>query len=261
MNPKMKIKGTVFRALLVAGCWAVLFTATTVQASAEQPAVRTIQTSERAAVDALEQKQTEIDAYMAGQGQAELEQLGFTVTNTGAVGDKVEVGITPYAEKHAEFLYEKFGRDLVNVVEGQQAQLLASVSVEGDAPADDALEQKQTEIDAYVTGQGQAELEQLGFTVTNTGAVGDKVEIGITPYAEKHAEFLYEKFGRDLVNVVEGQQSELFAATAASAPAVDAAAASSEKPTVNRTILWIAVVVVLSAAILMVSRKKLFGRK
>jgi hypothetical protein len=63
---------------------------------------------------------------------------------------------------------------------------------------------KQKEIDDFVFGTGSEELAKLGFKVTHTAPVGDRVEIGIVPYEENYAKFLYEKFGRDKVSVVEG---------------------------------------------------------
>ena len=88
-----------------------------------------------AAEDRLTNKQAEIDEYVAGAGQEELSAQGFTVTHTGVVGDKVEVGITPYNEQHAEFLYAKFGRDIVQVVEGEQAILYGANAAEADVVA------------------------------------------------------------------------------------------------------------------------------
>lgn len=77
--------------------------------------------------------------------------------------------------------------------------------VESVPGIDPAVLAKQREIDAYVFGtEGSEELAKLGFKATYTAPVGDRVEIGILPYEESHAEFLYEKFGRDQIVVVEG---------------------------------------------------------
>ena len=78
--------------------------------------------------------------------------------------------------------------------------------VTGSVPGiDPAVLAKQREIDAYVFGtEGSKELAGRGFKATHTAPSGDRVEIGILPYEESHAEFLYEKFGRDQIVVVEG---------------------------------------------------------
>jgi len=88
--------------------------------------------------------------------------------------------------------------DGVNVGRASDAMTLTESGIDPDLLA------KQKEIDDFVFGKGSEVLGKLGFKVTHTGPVGDRVEIGILPYKESHAEFLYETFGRDRVSVVEG---------------------------------------------------------
>jgi hypothetical protein len=66
-------------------------------------------------------KQIELDRYLFGQGAQELADRGFTVTHTVPLDNYVEIGINPYNEKNAEFLYETLGRDKIKIVEGTQA--------------------------------------------------------------------------------------------------------------------------------------------
>ncbi|OQB21439.1 MAG: hypothetical protein BWY11_02181 [Firmicutes bacterium ADurb.Bin182] len=73
----------------------------------------------------------------------------------------------------------------------------------GSAFADSGLEQKQAEIDKTVFEEKSDEIAGMGFMVTNTGVVGEYVEIGISPYEERFADYLYSLFGED-VKVVEG---------------------------------------------------------
>ena len=81
-------------------------------------------------------KQREIDAYVFGtEGSEELAKRGFKATYTAPVGDRVEIGILPYEESHAEFLYEKFGRDQIVVVEGFEAVLMEGPVTILPAPA------------------------------------------------------------------------------------------------------------------------------
>lgn len=74
---------------------------------------------------------------------------------------------------------------------------------------DSRLLQKQAEIDKYVFEDHAKEIEAKGFKITYTGPMGEYVEIGITPYSEENAKFLYDIFGNDMVKVVEGQQAVL----------------------------------------------------
>lgn len=79
-------------------------------------------------------------------------------------------------------------------------------------PENSAVYQKQREIDQYVFEQHKQEIEAKGFTVTHTGPMDAYVEVGITPYTQENADYLYGIFGRDMVKVVEGQQAVLLAA-------------------------------------------------
>lgn len=118
-----------------------------------------------------------------------------------------------------------------------QAFINQGGGVQGQAAVDDALLLKQREIDQYVFEQHRQEIEQKGFTVTHTGPMNDYVEVGITPYYEENAEYLYKIFGKSQVKVVEGHQAVLYqsgAATASDMPlsvnpdaAVDAKSAGS----------------------------------
>lgn len=70
------------------------------------------------------QKQSEIDQYLFVQHREEISQKGFMVTHTGPMDNYVEIGIEPYNDDNAEYLYKLFGRDKVKVVQGQQATTL-----------------------------------------------------------------------------------------------------------------------------------------
>lgn len=91
-----------------------------------------------------------------------------------------------------------------------------SILAASDQPVENqALLQKQREIDQYVFEQHKAEIEQHGFKVTHTGQTGEYVEVGITPYSEENATYLYGLFGKERVKVVEGQQAVLMTSDAA----------------------------------------------
>lgn len=68
--------------------------------------------------------QWQIDRYVFYENAGKIAEAGFTVTHTAPVDGVVEIGILPFSEEKAEFLYEIFGWDKVKVVEGIQAILL-----------------------------------------------------------------------------------------------------------------------------------------
>jgi hypothetical protein len=55
------------------------------------------------------------------------------VTHTGPQNDYVEIGITPYNDANANYLYGIFGKDMVKIVEGQPAVTLGNGEVSGNS--------------------------------------------------------------------------------------------------------------------------------
>jgi hypothetical protein len=120
--------------------------------------------------------------------------------------------------------------------------------------SESALLKKQQEIDKYVFEDHGKEIEAKGFKVTNTGQIKDYVEIGITPYSEANADYLYKIFGKDKVKIVEGMQAQLLnnAVTSTAAPL-------KAKPTANGgspIIYAVAVIAAIGAASLIMRRRK-----
>lgn len=83
-------------------------------------------------------------------------------------------------------------------------------------PVSEAMYQKQSEIDKYLFDEHKDEIAAKGFTVTNTSATNEYVEIGITPFNEENAEYLYQVLGKDQIKVVEGIQAVTFGTGTAS---------------------------------------------
>lgn len=77
----------------------------------------------------LYEKQQEIDKYLFEEHAKEIANLGFKVTHTAVMDNQVEIGITPYNDTNADYLYDAFGKEAVNVVEGEQAVILKSEAV------------------------------------------------------------------------------------------------------------------------------------
>ncbi len=103
------------------------------QAAVVQPAVGQAQQSTVAG--GLLEKQKEIDTYVFEQHAKEITDKGFKVTHTAPMDGYVEVGITPYNEANADYLYKVFGKDMVKVVEGEQATTMGIAS-DSDKPAE-----------------------------------------------------------------------------------------------------------------------------
>lgn len=118
------IKNKAIHAMIIGTC---VFASSLAGVYADTTAVDkpvTIQIEQVNASDPLMQKQSEIDQYVFEKNAKDFTDKGITVTNTGVMGDYVEVGITPYNETNANYIYEIFGKDQVKVVEGVQAKTL-----------------------------------------------------------------------------------------------------------------------------------------
>ena len=159
----------------------------------------------------LAKKQEEIEYILFNTNNKEIESKGFKVLSTGMVNKFVEVRIEPYNEENAEYLYGILGRDKVKVV-GEQG-LVAETPYDSElsptfsaTAINEEMLNKQREIDLYVFDSHKDEIDEKGFKVTHTEPLDNYVEIGIMPYNEENAEYLYNVLGRDIIKVVEGIQ-------------------------------------------------------
>ncbi len=76
------------------------------------------------------------------------------------------------------------------------------------AVVNSSMDEKQREIDNYLFGEHGKDLEKMGFKITSTFPTEEGyLQIGITPYKDKFADYLYELFGKDVIKVVEEDQS------------------------------------------------------
>lgn len=76
--------------------------------------------------DTILQKQQEVDQYLFEEHSQEIKEKGITVTNTGPQDGYVEIGITPFNEENANYLYGIFGKDKIKIVEGIQANTMST---------------------------------------------------------------------------------------------------------------------------------------
>jgi hypothetical protein len=114
---------SIFLHTLILSLSLIFISAGTVLASSENAKVLTTQSQNAHSESALLEKQQEIDKYVFEDHAKEIAGKGFKVTNTGQIKDYVELGITPYSEANADYLYKIFGKENVKVVEGIQSQL------------------------------------------------------------------------------------------------------------------------------------------
>lgn len=108
----------------------------------------------------------------------------------------------------------------------------SSPAFAGEAQSDEltALYEKQSEIDKYLFKDHAKDIEEKGFRINYTGVIEDKVEIGISPYSDENAEYLYEIFGKDVIHVVESEVPQLYTAEIATTAVAD-------EPTVDGTLI------------------------
>ncbi len=127
------VKLKIVQAMIIGCCFTVFSTgAAFAETGSKDEQPTEIQTTKSG--DVLLQKQTEIDKYVFETHRDELEKKGITVTHTGPQSEYVEIGITPYNDTNAEYLYEIFGREIVKVVEGQQAVTLGTAVASNNSP-------------------------------------------------------------------------------------------------------------------------------
>lgn len=104
------------------------------------------------------------------------------------------------------------GRDNPLAVESIQLGPDTPVSsVSNSAPqVSEEITNLQIEIDRYLFNQHSEDISKRGFKVTHTVPTEEYVEIGIEPYSEENAEYLYSLFGKDKIKVVAGEQVILY---------------------------------------------------
>ena len=133
----------------------------------------------------------DIDRYLFQDHKKDLEVRGITVTHTGPVKDRIEIGIMPYTEENAQFLYKALGREGIVVVPSTQATLYvkdANETVEAFAPQSGTISEdvltKYQEIALYVAENGK-DLAKRGTRVTYVKPTASSVEVASYPYTKK----------------------------------------------------------------------------
>ncbi|EKN65468.1 copper amine oxidase domain-containing protein [Neobacillus bataviensis LMG 21833] len=80
-------------------------------------------------IDAMIEKQKEVDKMIFEEKQAELAEKGITVTYTAPLETSIEIGIQPYNEETINYFNEIFGVNNVSIVDGGQQAVIMSSNV------------------------------------------------------------------------------------------------------------------------------------
>lgn len=142
--------------------------------------------------------------------------LSFTVVFSGAVfaNDQSVEPMLKSLPVDTVKMEEAEGDVFIQIMEEDAPDAAVSHMAEEPAITEDILN-KQKEIDQYLFGDYMKDIEEKGFTVSHTVPTEEYVEIGITPYTEENAQYLYSIFGKEQVKVVEGELVELYDSNAA----------------------------------------------
>lgn len=141
------IKNKLLKAVALGLCMSVVFTGTAFAQSGggTSPSFGGVNAEEN---DILFEKQAEIDLYVFSEHAEDIRKQGFQVHYTGVADTFVEIGISPYNEKNADYLYDIFGKDFVKVVASDEPVLYATTDVANAA----------SDLDATVTDAVDAEI-------------------------------------------------------------------------------------------------------
>ncbi|NLP35199.1 MAG: hypothetical protein GX359_08415 [Clostridiales bacterium] len=116
------IKKNLLKAAALGLCMSVLFTGTAfAQAGGGISSSYEGVVSDEA--NALFEKQAEIDRYVFYDHAEDIRKQGFEIYYTGVADTFVEIGINPYSEEHADYLYDIFGKEIVKVVPSEEVVL------------------------------------------------------------------------------------------------------------------------------------------
>lgn len=226
----------------------------------------------------LSKLQSDIDQYVFTDHTADIEKQGFQVTQTVVTNGYVEVGITPFSDENANYLYDLFGKDNVKVVKSDEVKVFKTTeAVAPDTPAsseaaDNSLVKRQDEVNKVLFEDKSSDLESKGISIMHTTPVEDYIEVGILPYNDENVKYIYSLTGEDKVKVVEGKEPELMATSGIATDgemtateegnvktvsATDTTAGNKEKESENiLPIAGVAAVAVIIGGAVVISQKK-----
>ncbi len=135
------IRKHLLKAVLLGLCMASLYTgnAFAMEAGSVAPAVGTKELTPE--LQKLYDKQKEIDRILYDEHAKDIEEKGFFISSTGVIEDAIEISISPYEEKFADYIYELVGKEGIKVTEMDQSILYAT-GVAPDQAVVDAAEEE-----------------------------------------------------------------------------------------------------------------------
>jgi hypothetical protein len=232
------IKKNLLKTVMLGLCMATLTTGSAYATLAEDT---TPSASEEVSdqTNALYAKQGEIDKLLFEANAKEIERLGFMVNYTSMVEDYIEIGISPYNDDNANYIYELVGKDGVKVIEFDQSVLYAS----GAAP-DTAAGEVVTDAEVIMDKEDTSADPDQVVTSDDAGVDDKEVQIQIeSTTAEAYGE---EKVYKNTSAEVDDVRT--IAATDA-----------NEKDDVSTPIIVLSIVggaALLGGAVLLTSKKK-----
>jgi hypothetical protein len=169
-NTMFKVK--LMKVTLMGACLSLLTAVPAFAASTDGVAQDSVILEQTVENKELLDKQLEIDKYVFEDHAADFEEKGFSVTYTGIVGDTIEIGIFPYEETYADYVYGIFGKDIITVVEGQKTIFFTGAPASPDTPAEDL---------AAYSGMAEGETsETVAEDIANDSVTEDVVNESVT---------------------------------------------------------------------------------
>lgn len=230
----------LLKAVMLGLCLSTLYTgvafADTIDGKAPEVAVQ-----DTVAGSDLSKLQSDIDQYVFTDHSADIEKQGFQVVQTVVTNGYVEVGITPFSDENANYLYDLFGKDNVKVVKSDEMKVYKTMEAVAPDTAvssevvDDSLVTRQDEVNKVLFEDKSSELESKGISIMHTTPVDDYIEVGILPYTDENVKFIYSLTGEDKVKVVEGKEPELMATSGIATDGEVTTTAEGNVETVNAT--------------------------
>ncbi len=174
------IKRNLFKAVMLGLCMAALSSSGTAFAMAGAGTTGSVGAEViTPELEALYAKQSDIDKLLFEDHAKDIEKKGFMVNTTGVINDVIEIGISPFNEENADYIYELVGKDEVKVVEFDQSIIYAN-----SAPLVAPDENTASDPDAAVTStDAEAEDGKMEIQIESVagGTAGDKVETVSAP--------------------------------------------------------------------------------
>lgn len=130
--------------------------------------------------DAVLLKQKEIDQFVFVDQVNKISEMGFKVIYTAPSDKVVEIGITPYKEEFANYLYEALGKDEIVVVNSEDVMLYTTMAADNAADIPVSSEDDGRYVgDDLVLGEGEMGIVSIDLDEVDQEAADKMAESGI----------------------------------------------------------------------------------